>query len=153
MGAEERTSCEARHSEAAGRHNLLAEPLNLAASLARILAASLLLAPRRFARCGADARAAEQAGGALLGASAVLGTAHLFFGIRLLQLAEVALLALFLVWLVFEWLRRVLQAPLTLRLVAALAVPTVQAALVRLVYPLVPLEELVRDLATTSPPR
>ena len=83
----------------------------------------------------------------------MLGTAHLFFGIRLLQLAEVALLALFLVWLVFEWLRRVLQAPLTLRLVAALAVPTVQAALVRLAYPLVPLEELVRDLATTSPPR
>ena len=90
---------------------------------------------------------------AIVGASAVLGTAHLFFGIRLLQLAEVALLALFLVWLVFEWLRRVLQAPLTLRLLAALAVPTVQAALVRLVYPLVPLEELVRDLATTSPPR
>ena len=74
-------------------------------------------------------------GGALLTASALLGAAHIIFGVRALLAAEVALLALYGGWWLAAWLRRVLRAPLCASLLGALALPAGQAALVRLAYP------------------
>ena len=41
------------------RASVLAEPLNLATSMAGVLAGAMLLAPRRFVCCGVDPRARE----------------------------------------------------------------------------------------------
>ena len=78
-------------------------------------------------------------GGALLLSSALLGVTHVVLGLRLLRAAEAIALGLYAGWWVAAWLARVLHAPACASLLAAVAVPAGQAALVRLAYPHLPM--------------